>query len=63
MKNKKLLGIGIVYKNRGKYVLIDGDIYSMKDLAKIKIQAKEDGQALKKKTYVKKVYFSFGDIK
>jgi hypothetical protein len=62
MKNKDLLGVGMVYKNRGKYVLIGGGMWILKDLHEVRRYAKDESHRLKKKVYLKKVYHYFKDV-
>lgn len=52
---KKLIGYAMVYKNRDSFVVVDNSFY--KDASKLSDEAKEISQKLKKKVFIKKVYW------
>lgn len=53
---KKLIGDAMVYKNRGSFVIIDNSFY--KDASSLNDEAKELSQKLKKKVFIKKIYWN-----
>lgn len=54
---KKLIGYALVYKNRDSFVIINKEFFKNKN--GLSEAMKEDSQALKKKVFIKKVYYSF----
>jgi hypothetical protein len=56
---KTLLGIAVCYKDRDKYRIVGGDIFDLEEIDEVREYAKDEAQKLKKKTFVKKVFWTF----
>jgi hypothetical protein len=59
---KTLLGIAICYKDRDKFRIVNGDIFPPDEIDEVREFAKDEAQKLKKKTFVKKVFWSFENV-
>lgn len=53
---KKLIGYAMVYKSRDSFVVVGNSFY--KDASKLSDEAKEISRELKKKVFIKKVYWN-----